>query len=324
MVDTPTARFGARKQSLGSNVNTWGDTKLNEVLDLFDRGAKGFQSIAMTGDVTLNWTNYAAGNQGQVQTLKLTGALSGPANVIVPSKEWALTVINAAGATVTIKTSAGTGVAIPTGHQAAVYCDAADVFSAGATLLTGALQVNGKVVGVAAGTGASDAINKGQLDAAIAAATTSSSPGTVRISATDTTAKFLSLSVTTQVGSTVTTQFTALNGGGNEQLRIGSEVCAALSLIFTDTAVSTTAAAGSATRTTAACTITLGSLATGQIASIARDHVSGNTVVQRPTVSWTVDGVSQDFTMDENKQIILFICTGSTSLVSRKIGDLPT
>ena len=36
MVDTPTTRNRLRKQELGSNTNTWGDKKLNEMLTLVD------------------------------------------------------------------------------------------------------------------------------------------------------------------------------------------------------------------------------------------------------------------------------------------------
>jgi len=222
MVDTATARFGARKQSLGSNVNTWGDTKLNEVLDLFDRGSKGYQAIALTGDATLAWTNYAAANQGQVQTLKLTGALSSPATVIIPSREWSCTVINAAGNTVTVRTSAGSGVAIPAGYQAQLYCDGAGVANAAPTLvggaaqISGALSVNGKVSGVNAAVEGTDAVNKTQMDAAIGAVTTSSTPGTLRVSATDTTAKFLGAALNVSGSLTKTVQ----NPGANEAVEL--------------------------------------------------------------------------------------------------------
>lgn len=223
MVDTATARFGARKQALGSNVNTWGDTKLNDVLDLFDRGAKGYQAITLSGDTTLNWTTYSTANQGQVQTIKFTGSLSGAVNVIVPSREWAFTVINAAGHTVTVRTNAGTGVAVPTGYQAALYCDGADVGNAaptvlgGAVAINGAVQVNGRISNVEAATANADAVNKAQMDASIALATTSTSPGTLRITASDTTAKFLNSAITVSGALSKS----VINPGENETLDLG-------------------------------------------------------------------------------------------------------
>ncbi len=222
MVDSATARFGARKQSLGSNVNTWGDTKLNDVFDLFDRGAKGFQAIVMTGDTTLNWTTYATANQGQVQTVRLTGSLAAPANLIVPSREWAFSVINATGNTVTVKTAAGVGVAIPTGYQAALYCDAADVGNAAPSLVAGALRVNGavhvngRITNVDTATAGTDAVNKTQMDNAIALATFSTSPGTLRVTASDTTAKFLNNAITVSGALTKS----VVNAGANETLDI--------------------------------------------------------------------------------------------------------
>src|SRR5688500_2712051 len=108
MTDSATARYGARQQSQGSNTNTWGDDKLNEVLRLFDRGSKGYQALAMTGSTTLTWTNYGATNDGQCAILKLTGSLSSGVNLVVPSVEWVWDLVwNATGQTVTIKTSAG-------------------------------------------------------------------------------------------------------------------------------------------------------------------------------------------------------------------------
>jgi hypothetical protein len=218
MVDTATARFGARKQSLGSNLNTWGDTKLNEVLDLIDRGTKGYQAIVMTGDTTLNWTTYAAGNQGQVQTIKLTGSLALPASLVVPSKEWAFSVINATGNTVTVRTNAGTGVSLPTDYQAALYCDGIDVGNASGSLVSGALRVNGRISNVTAATSSTDAVNKAQMEAAIALATYSTSPGTLRVTATDTTAKFLdnALVVSGALAKTI------LEADGNETLQISA------------------------------------------------------------------------------------------------------
>ncbi|MDX2224594.1 MAG: hypothetical protein SFV21_17715 [Rhodospirillaceae bacterium] len=196
MPDTATDRYGARKQALGANVNTWGETKLNDVLDLFDRGSKGYQAIALAGDLILSWANYATTNQGQVQTLKLTGSLAAPATVTVPSREWSFTVINAAGAAVTVKTAAGTGVAIPAGHQVALVCDGVNVINAAATVLggaaqiAGALQVAGKVSGLSLGTATADAVTKGQLDNAIAGVTTAGD-GSIKAESTATARRFL-------------------------------------------------------------------------------------------------------------------------------------
>ena len=141
MVDTPTTRNRLRKQELGSNTNTWGDTKLNEVLDGIDQAMDGVLSIALTGDYTLSTMNYTTADEGKRRVLKFTGSLSSAASVTIPSLEHEYAVMNAAGATVTVKTFAGAGVEIPNGYQARVYCDGIDVFNGSPTVLPGNVRV---------------------------------------------------------------------------------------------------------------------------------------------------------------------------------------
>lgn len=182
MTDTATSRYGARQQSQGSNTNTWGDDKLNEVLRLLDRGSKGYQALAMTGSTTLSWTNYVATNNGQCAILKLTGSLSAAANLVVPSVEWAWDVVwNTTGQTITMKTSAGTGVAIPTGRKVKVFCDASDCYFSVPNYLGDDITESNSC----------DIMDKLAVETAIANSTIPAAAGTVRVSATDTTAGYL-------------------------------------------------------------------------------------------------------------------------------------
>lgn len=227
MTDTATSRYGARQQSQGSNTNTWGEDKLNEALRLFDRGSKGVQSIAMTGDQTLSWSNYVATNTGQCAVLVLTGSLSSAATLIVPSVEWHWILIkNAIGQTITVKTAAGTGVAIPNGRGLPVYSDATDCYNGmGANIPTpasieGALTVAGQISGVAAGTAGADAVNVTQLSATIAsaiAAAALTASGQVLNSVTDTTPGYLVSKLAVSGGLTKATT----NAGGNESATLG-------------------------------------------------------------------------------------------------------
>lgn len=214
MADTSTARFGARKQSLGSNTNTWGDTKLNDNFDLFDRGTKGYQSVTLTGDVTFTWTNYSASNQGQVQVLRFGGSLSSAVSVTVPSVEWVWDVINASGAQVTLKTAAGAGVAIPNGRTVRLYCDGTDVYSVVPNYLPiDITETNNR-----------DLIDYAALNTAIANASTITSPGQVKVSTNDTTANFLSAKFTTNISGALNLQLATINPGANEQIRINASV----------------------------------------------------------------------------------------------------
>ncbi len=197
MVDSPTTRNRLRKQELGTNTNTWGDTKLNEVLDALDQALDGVENIVLTGSKTLTTSNYSTADEAKNRVLKFTGTLAAPAEVFVPSVEHMYLAVNAAGASVTLRTAGGSGVSLPNGYAAAVYCDGSDVFNGSPTFLTGAvqisgaLQVGGKIANVTAGTASLDAINKSQMDAAIAAATTSSTAGSVKVTATDSTNRYL-------------------------------------------------------------------------------------------------------------------------------------
>lgn len=209
MTDTATDRLGARQQSQGSNTNTWGDDKLNEVLRLIDRAMHGVQSLAITGDTTLSWTNYVATNDGQVAWLNLTGSLSSAASLTVPSRQWAWKGIrNNTGQSVTVKTSAGTGVPIPNGRQIAVYCDGADCYFAGGNSIGAAIVP----------TGPRDLMDKDAVETAIANATLPASAGTLLNSAADTTAGYHAAKHTVTASGDIAAAFTTDNPGADEDL----------------------------------------------------------------------------------------------------------
>ena len=146
MADSATTRNRLRKQSLGSNVTT---------------------------------SNYTVSDQAKQRVLLFTGSLSSSANVVVPSSEKHFIIYNASGANIVPKTSSGTGPTIPTGFYTTVYCDGSNVYSRpffvnGAMQTSGAVTVGGKILNLTTGTLDSDAVNKGQMDTAIAASTSSS------------------------------------------------------------------------------------------------------------------------------------------------------
>lgn len=208
MVDSPTANNRLRKQGLGTNTNTWGDTKLNEALDVIDQAMDGYIAIALTtsADYTLTTTNYTTADEAKNRVLKFTGTLSAVVNVIVPSVEHEYSVINACGQTLTVKTSAGTGVAIPTGYQARVYCDSVNVYNGSPTFgghptpATGSLAIPAWSA----------------VEAAIAAAGVPATAGTILISGTDTTAGYPG----TKITASGAVALSVTSPGGNEKLNI--------------------------------------------------------------------------------------------------------
>jgi hypothetical protein len=131
MPSTATTRLRLEKQALGENAATWGAPKLNTVLDLVDEAIGGVESIAIAGTTTtLTSSNYAS-DQARNAVLVLTGTLSANSNVIVPNVEKLYLVVNntTMGAySLTIKTAAGSGVALTTGPQW-VFCNATNVLT---------------------------------------------------------------------------------------------------------------------------------------------------------------------------------------------------
>lgn len=226
MVDTPTSRNRLRKQEVGTNNNTWG-INLNQVLDCVDQVTDGVETIALTsagGTYTLTTTNYTTADEAKNRVLIFTGVGTAAWDIVIPSVEHEYEIVNRYAGTITPKTSAGTGVAIPTLYNAIIYCDGVNVGNSAPTVFPGAIQVAGQIKVVTAGTDATDAVNKDQMETAIAAA--SPTPGTVRVSLNDTTAGYLGQKVTVQYTGLTTTQLAGLTGtqieaaGANERVAL--------------------------------------------------------------------------------------------------------
>jgi hypothetical protein len=215
MADSATANKRLRKQSLGSNTNTWGDTKLNEVLDVIDQCMDGYESIALTGDLTLTTTNYTTADQAKYRVINFTGTV-GAVAVTFPSVSGWYLVLNDNSGAVTCKCSGGTGVAVPAGYAALIYGDGTDMANGAPQLFPGALTIAGQIHGVTAGTAATDAVNKTQMETAIATAGLPATAGTVLNSDTDTTAGYLGQKLSGSGAVTLSTT----SPGGNEKTNI--------------------------------------------------------------------------------------------------------
>lgn len=259
MASTPSTRLRLELQALGENLNTWGDTRLNAALQRLEEAIADVVPVSMSSSaVTLTSTNYAA-DEARAAILIFTGTLTANSTVTVPGVEkWYWCFNQCAGSfTLTIKTAAGTGVTIPTSGVRAVYCDATNVLAMiqrdmGSNRLenvsdptaaqdaatrayvlaralsdfTGAVAANVslnsfKITSLATGTISTDAVNKGQMDTAIATAGLPATAGTVLVTSADTTASYLNDAIEVTAPLTKTTN----NPGANEN--IGLAVSAA-------------------------------------------------------------------------------------------------
>ncbi len=125
---------GLELQAAGENLNTWGDTKLNNTLKRVNYLVTGYQAIAITGDYSLTSSQSstsAADFQAYNSLLKFTGTLSANATITVPSKMMRWSIYNATNKALTISTGAGATVAIDAGDRVLVDCDGSACYTTG-------------------------------------------------------------------------------------------------------------------------------------------------------------------------------------------------
>ncbi len=127
MVSTFTTNLALEKQAAGENTDTWG-SKINDVLDLLDDAIAGRLNKSVAGSSNVTLTAAEARNAWH----EYNGTLTGNINVIVPTTEKLYYVFNnTAGAfTLTVKTSAGSGIVVTQGEKVILYADATDVIEA--------------------------------------------------------------------------------------------------------------------------------------------------------------------------------------------------
>lgn len=113
----------------GDQSGTWGDTTNTNLGALLEQAITGFLSVAQ-GDATLTLTSLnGASDQARNMVIDLTGAMTNNRNVVVPTaaKFYLFKNSTTGGFSTTIKTAAGTGVAIAAGTAQLVYCDGTNV-----------------------------------------------------------------------------------------------------------------------------------------------------------------------------------------------------
>lgn len=120
MASTPSTRNRLEKQGAGENSSTWGAPKLNTVIDLVDASLDGRTNKALSGNVTLSSTNYAA-DESRQRMLVFTG--TGAFQVTIPSVEKWYIVGNSLTGDLTITTGGGTSAVLGPGQIAIVTCD---------------------------------------------------------------------------------------------------------------------------------------------------------------------------------------------------------
>ncbi len=115
----------------GENSTTWGDvTNVNLGTALEEAIVASSDVTFASANVTLTLTNTNATQVARHLRLRCTGTTGGARDLIVPSIEKPYIVRNDCADTITVKTAAGTGIAVPAGRTMWVYGDGTNVVDA--------------------------------------------------------------------------------------------------------------------------------------------------------------------------------------------------
>ncbi len=174
MASTPSTSLRLELMATGDQSGTWGDTTNTNLGTLLEQAITGVLSVAQgdTANLTLTNTDYVS-NQARNAVINLTGAMTSGRNVVVPTANKLYLIKNSTtgGFAVTVKTSAGSGVAIAAGTAQWVYCDGTNVVQGlsgtmAAQAASGVAITGGTITGLTSLTLASGAATPATNDAA--------------------------------------------------------------------------------------------------------------------------------------------------------------
>jgi hypothetical protein len=129
MASTYSTSLRLELMATGDQSGTWGDTTNTNLGTLLEQAITGVLSVSQ-GDAELTLTSTdGASDQARNAVINLTGAMTAGRNVVVPTANKLYLAKNSTsgGFAVTVKTAAGTGVAVPAGTARWVYCDGTNV-----------------------------------------------------------------------------------------------------------------------------------------------------------------------------------------------------
>jgi hypothetical protein len=144
---TPTLKLALPVQ--GELSGSWGDVVNDNITSMVEQAVTGLATIdSWTANSHTLTTANGTTSEARCAILELTDtgtALTGAGTVICPDASKLYTVRNSTGQIITLKTASGSGIAIPDGHTAFLYCDATNVVEsitsfAGATTFAGTVS----------------------------------------------------------------------------------------------------------------------------------------------------------------------------------------
>ena len=123
----------------GELNGTWGDVVNNNITSMVEQAIAGLATISTwtTQSHTLTTANGTT-DEARCAVLECSGAPGGAATVICPALSKVYIIKNSVtgGYAVTLKTSAGSGISVPNGSTALLYCDGTNVVSGSTYMAT--------------------------------------------------------------------------------------------------------------------------------------------------------------------------------------------
>jgi hypothetical protein len=208
----------------GEQDGTWGDTTNTNIGTAIEQAITGSGDVTFSGaDVTLTLANSNSPQTARNLRLVCVGTSGGVRQLIVPAIEKQYIVKNELADTVTIKTSAGSGVAVPTGRTMVVFNNGTDVVEVTTyipTLSVGNVSVTGTITGNGVGISAINAsnISSGTISNTYTTANAANSASTIVLR--DSNGSFAGNVVTG--GSFSTANFTISESGGKLLIKYGA------------------------------------------------------------------------------------------------------
>lgn len=130
----PATYTSSLKLTLPSDGDTnWGTLVNNGVTTLIDASIAGVASIALVGATDRTLSDYnGIDDEARKMFVNVTGTPGAPTNIICPAVPKLYFVSNATspGFAITLKTSAGTGISVPSGAKMVLYCNGTNVLDA--------------------------------------------------------------------------------------------------------------------------------------------------------------------------------------------------
>lgn len=167
MASTYSSNLKIELMGTGENSGTWGTITNTNLGTAFEQAVIGLGNPDYTSDanLTISITNSSAAQAARALVLNVTsafGSLTATRELVVPTiqKQYIVQNNTTGGQSITVKTSAGTGITVPTGRKAHLYVDGTNVVQMFDFVDINGGTIDGATIGAAsASTGAFTTLN---------------------------------------------------------------------------------------------------------------------------------------------------------------------